>query len=84
MNFAKLVATTAAKIAKTSLWQIFVTHLHNFRIFQLYPKYLKKVPLKFLSIFPKMTKSKVENKYVAETGTWGSFGRHFGEKKTNF
>jgi len=27
-----------------------------------------------------MTKSRVENKYVAETGTWGSLGRNFGEK----
>ena len=68
MNFGTMLeGRNGYKISKFSEHKIFVTHLNNFWIFQLWPQISRKsAPENFLRFLPEMTKSRVENKNMAE------------------
>ena len=68
MNFGTVVeGYNGCKISKNGEYKIFVTHLNNFWIFQLWPQISQKsAPEKFLRFVPEMTKSRVENKNMTE------------------
>jgi len=70
MNFGTFVEDhNGCKISKISEWEILLTHLNNFWIFQLWTQ-IKKVSDKFLRFFAKTTKSRVENENMAENRNW--------------
>ena len=55
------------KLSKNREWEIVVTHLKCFWIFQIWPQISRKsAPEKFLRFLAKSTKSKVENTNMAE------------------
>jgi len=55
------------RMSKNCEWEILVTHLNNFWNFQLWPQISQKsTPEKFLRFLPKTTKSRMENKNMAE------------------
>jgi len=68
MNFGKLVeGHNGCKISKISEWEILVTYLNNFWIFQLWPQISQKsAPEKILRFLHEMTTSRVENKNIVE------------------
>ena len=68
-------------ISKISEWEMYLTHLNNFWIFQLRPQIPQKLsgdPLDIIFVFDKV--EGVEYESESKTGIGSSFDRHFGQQ----